>query len=40
METLGHAYADTRMHTHALDMCMHASCVHTHTRACICMLGF
>ena len=24
METIGHAYIDTRMHMHASDLCMHA----------------
>ena len=32
-KTLGHVYAYSRM-------CMHASCMHTNIRACVCMLGF
>jgi len=40
MKTLGQAYVDTRMHTHALDLCTQALCMRTHTRACVCMLGF
>ena len=34
-KTLGRAYAYTCMRTHAQDLRTHASCMHTHTRACI-----
>ena len=40
METLGHAYAYTLMRTHAQALRAHASCMHTHTQACVRMLGF
>ena len=32
METLGHMYTYTRMCTLAQDLCVHASCMHMHTR--------
>ena len=40
METLGYVYADTCMRMHALDLCTHASCMRTHTRARVHMLRF
>ena len=40
METLGLAYAYTRMHTHAPDPHKQASCMRTRTWACVRMLGF
>jgi len=40
METLGHAYAYTRMHTHVQALRTHASCIRTHTQACVHMLWF
>ena len=39
-KTLGHRYAYTRMCTHALDLCVDASYMCTHTQACVCMLKF
>ena len=39
-ETLGHAYAYTRMRTHAQALRTHALCMRMHTWACVCMLGF
>ena len=39
-ETLVHGYTYTGMHTHAQALCTYASCICTHTRACIHMLGF
>jgi len=35
MKTLGHAYVDTCMCTHALDLRVQASCMHTHKRASV-----
>ena len=40
MKTLGHAYTYTRMCMHAPDLRAHATCTCTHTRACMCKLGF
>ena len=39
-KTLGHAYVDTCMCTHAPDLRTHASCIRAHTWACVHMLGF
>ena len=36
-ETLGYAYAYTRMRMHAQALCTHALCMHKHTRVCACM---
>ena len=38
METPGHAYIDTPMRTHALDLRTQALCMRTHTWACVHML--